>query len=260
MEKIKVNLNTIFVVTIAILAFLLLKQCNKVQDLKLENKVGVQNIIALNDSIRIVKNKWDEEITLKNTYITSGKELENINKNLSDKIKKLEGDVLYASNIISSIKTDTIFIENEVIRYPDGTNQLSWSYNKDYGNGNSRFLDGNSRFSIDLSDSTFSILDKGTSITRDITNLSILTGLTELDESYQIFVKTDYPGITFSNIEGAILDKKRFLKQTQPNWIFGPSIYIGVGVDPKNATAGPQIGLGISATFNLNKYLNNIFK
>lgn len=260
MEKIKVNLNTIFVVTIAILAFLLLKQCNNVQDLKLENKVGVQNIIALNDSIRIVKNKWDEEITLKNTYITSGKELENINKNLSDKIKKLEGDVLYASNIISSIKTDTIFIENEVIRYPDGTNQLSWSYNKDYGNGNSRFLDGNSRFSIDLSDSAFSILDKGTSITRDITNLSILTGLTELDESYQIFVKTDYPGITFSNIEGAILDKKRFLKQTQPNWIFGPSIYIGVGVDPKNATAGPQIGLGISATFNLNKYLNNIFK
>jgi len=27
-----------------------------------------------------------------------------------------------------------------------------------------------------------------------------------------------------------------------------------------NATAGPQIGLGISVTFNLNKYLNNIFK
>ena len=254
------NLNTVFVIAIAILAFLLLKQCNKVQDLKLENKVGVQNIIALNDSIRIVKNKWDEEITLKNAYITSEKDLKNINQNLSNKIKSLEGEILYASNIISSIKTDTIFIENEVIRYPDGTNKLLWSYNKDYGNGNSRFLDGNSRFSIDLTDSSFNILDKGTSITRDITNLSILTGLTELDESYQIFVKTDYPGITFSNIEGAILDKKRFLKQTQPNWIFGPSIYIGVGADPKNGTAGPQIGLGISATFNLNKYLNNIFK
>lgn len=256
----KFNLNTVFVIAIAILAFLLLKQCNKVQDLKLENKVGVQNIIALNDSIRIVKNKWDEEITLKNVYITSEKDLKNINRNLSEKIKSLEGEVLYASNIISSIKTDTVFIENEVIRYPDGTNQLSWSYNKDYGNGNSRFLDGNSKFSIDLTDSSFSILDKGTSITRDITNLSILTGLTELEDTYQIYVKTDYPGITFSSIEGAILDKKRFLKQTQPNWIFGPSIYIGIGADPKNGTAGPQIGLGISATFNLNKYLNNIFK
>jgi len=256
----KFNLNTVFVIAIAILAFLLLKQCNKVQDLKLENKVGVQNIIALNDSIRIVKNKWDEEITLKNVYITSEKDLKNINQNLSEKIKSLEGEVLYASNIISSIKTDTVFIENEVIRYPDGTNQLSWSYNKDYGNGNSRFLDGNSKFSIDLTDSSFSILDKGTSITRDITNLSILTGLTELEDTYQIYVKTDYPGITFSSIEGAILDKKRFLKQTQPNWIFGPSIYIGIGADPKNGTAGPQIGLGISATFNLNKYLNNIFK
>ena len=249
----KFNLNTVFVIAIAILAFLLLKQCNKVQDLKLENKVGVQNIIALNDSIRIVKNKWDEEITLKNVYITSEKDLKNINRNLSEKIKSLEGEVLYASNIISSIKTDTVFIENEVIRYPDGTNQLSWSYNKDYGNGNSRFLDGNSKFSIDLTDSSFSILDKGTSITRDITNLSILTGLTELEDTYQIYVKTDYPGITFSSIEGAILDKKRFLKQTQPNWIFGPSIYIGIGADPKNGTAGPQIGLGISATFNLNK-------
>ena len=38
------NLNTVFVIAIAILAFLLLKQCNKVQDLKLENKVGVQNM------------------------------------------------------------------------------------------------------------------------------------------------------------------------------------------------------------------------
>jgi len=260
MEKFKANLNTIFVIAIAVLAFLLLKQCNKVQDLKLENKVGVQNIIALNDSIRTVTNKWNEEIALKNVYITSGNELEDINKKLSNKIKKLEGDVLYASNIISSIKADTIIMENEVIRYPDGTNQLTWSYNKDFGNGNSRFLDGNTRFSIDTLNNDFNILDKGTSITRDITNISLLTGLTELDESYQIFVKTDYPGITFSSIEGAILDKKRFLKQTQPSWVFGPSVYIGVGVDPKNATAGPQIGLGISATFNLNKYLNNIFK
>jgi len=260
MKKWNINLNTIFIATIAIMAFLLLKQCSKIENLKVENQVSVQNIIALNDSIRTVKNNWNEEITLKNSYISDIDELEEINSGLADEVKRLEGEVLYVSNLLSSIENDTIYIENEVIRYPDGTNELSWSFAKEFGEGNSRFLDGNSKFRIDTLNGGFDIIDKGTLITRDVTNMRLITGLTELDDTYQIYVKTDYPGITFSEIDGAILNKERFMKQTQPNWVFGPSVYFGVGVDPLNATAGPQIGLGISVTFNLNKYLNNIFK
>ena len=57
MQKNKFNLNTVLIATIAIMAILLLRQCGKVEELKVQNQVGVQNIIALNDSIRVVKNK-----------------------------------------------------------------------------------------------------------------------------------------------------------------------------------------------------------
>jgi hypothetical protein len=260
MKKWNISLNTIFIATIAILAILLLRQCGKVEELKIENQVGVQNIIALNDSIRVIQNKWDEDISLKNVYIAEKGDLEKINKDLSKEVDRLEGKVLYVSNILSSIKNDTVFIENEVVRYPDGLNELSWTLDKDYGNGNSRLLSGNSRFIVDTLGGSFNIIDKGTIISRDVTNLKLITGLTELDDTYQIYVKTDYPGITFSEISGAVLDKQRFTKQTQPSWILGPSVYLGIGVDPLNRTAGPQIGLGLSVTFNLNKYFNNIFK
>ena len=165
---------------------------------------------------------------------------------------------MYISNVKATVITDTVFIENEInTDTKTNLNSLSWEYYKAYNENNSRFIKGQSRFMIDTSDLT--IIDKGTIISEDKMNISLTTGLNELDESFQIFVKTDYPGITFSNIDGAILDKKRFMKQTQPSWIFGPSVYVGLGVDPLNRTAGPQVGIGLSATFNLNKVFNNIF-
>lgn len=256
----KIKLNHILIASVAIMAILMLRQCGKIETLKTENQVGIQNIVALNDSIRVIQNDWNEDITLKNTLIADKKELKELNSELSDEVKKLEGEVLYISNVLSSIENDTVYIENEVIQYPDGVNELSWSFTNDFGNGNSRILGGNSKFVIDTLNNSFDIIDKGTTISRDVINLRLTTGLTELDDTYQIYVKTDYPGITFSDINGAVLDKDRFMKQTQPNWVFGPSVYFGLGIDPLNRTAGPQIGAGISITFNLNKYLNNIFK
>jgi hypothetical protein len=260
MRTSKISLNHILFVAVAIMAILMLRQCGKIESLKTENQVGVQNIVALNDSIRVIKNEWNEDIVLKNSFIVDKEDLEELNQELANQVKRLEGEVLYISNVLSTIKNDTVYVENEVIQYPDGVNELSWSFENDFGNGNSRILGGNSKFILDTLGGAFNIIDKGTTISRDILNLRLTTGLTELDDSYQIYVKTDYPGITFSEIDGAILDKDRFMKQTQPNWIFGPSVYFGLGIDPLNRTAGPQIGVGLSVTFNLNKYINNIFR
>lgn len=257
---IKINTNTLLVIGIAILALLLLRQCGVTEKLKASNQVFQQNQIALNDSIRVVTNKYGEEISLKNTLIGDVKELEKLNSELASDAKKLKGKVLYISNLLANVENDTVFVDNVVYEYPNGTKELNWSYYKDFGNGNTRNLSGFSRFSI-LQDSTntFNILDKGTTISKDLMTIKLTTGLTELDDSYQIYVKTDYPGLEFGQIDGAILDKKRFMKQTQPTWVFGPSIYLGVGIDPGNSVAGTQIGLGISATFNLNKYINKVF-
>lgn len=251
-----INIKNILIAGILILGMLLFRQCGLNSDLKFSNAVFQQNQIALNDTIRIVKNKSNEDVFMKNTLIAEKKDLKDLNKSLYDEVNNLKGKVLYISKITASVKTDTIFIENQVDISNSGINRLSWEYYKAYNENNNRSIKGFSEF---LVDTNFAIIDKGTTISEDIMNISITTGLDELDGSYQIFVKTDYPGISFTNIDGAILDKKRFMKQTQPSWIFGPSVYVGLGIDPLNNTAGPQIGIGLSATFNLNKVFNNIF-
>lgn len=253
-----INFKNILLLCVLVLTLLLFRQCGLNDDLKFSNAVFQQNQVALRDTVRLIKNKNEENVFIKNTLISDKKELKDLNESLYKEVDKLQGKVLYISNVKATVITDTVFIENEINTDTNtNLNSLSWEYYKAYNENNSRFIKGQSRFMIDTSDLT--IIDKGTIISEDKMNISLTTGLNELDESFQIFVKTDYPGITFSNIDGAILDKKRFMKQTQPSWIFGPSVYVGLGVDPLNRTAGPQVGIGLSATFNLNKVFNNIF-
>ena len=63
----KLNLNTILFVALVVMALLLFRQCNNTQNLKDDLAVANQNQIALNDSVRVIKNKWGQDIYLK-TY------------------------------------------------------------------------------------------------------------------------------------------------------------------------------------------------
>lgn len=258
--KYEITLNEILIAALIIVSLFLLKECNSNEKLRTQAAVDKQNQIALTDSVRTIKNKWDQDIYLKNVLIADKKSLMDLNRGLAEELKKLEGKVLYISSTIADIKNQgPIVVNNTVKEYPNGLRELDWKYNKAYNENNSRTLEGNSRFVIDTTGGKFTIIDRGTTITKDEMKIKLITGLTELDDSYQIFVKTDYPGVTFGSIDGAILDKKRFMKTEESTLVFGPSVYVGLGIDPLNRTAGPQIGVGLSLTYNLNKFVKKIF-
>ena len=258
----KLNLNTILFVALVVMALLLFRQCSTTQNLKDDLAIANQNQIALNDSVRVIKNKWGQDIYLKNILITDKKNLENLNADLSKEIKKLKGDILVLISAQGSIghgdPVPPITITNTVTKYPDGLNELKWKFDTIYSPGNSRTLAGYSQFRIDTLNGN--ILDRGTKITEDKIKFKVSTGLTELDDTYQIFIKSDYPGLTFTQIDGAILDKKRFMKVQEPTVVWGPSISIGYGVNAQTQSLGPQLTLGISATLNVNKYIKKLFK
>ena len=196
-----------------------------------------------------------------NVLITDKKNLEDLNADLSKEVKKLKGDILVLISAQGSIghgdPAPPITITNTVTKYPDGLNELKWKFDTIYSPGNSRMLAGYSQFRIDTLNGN--ILDRGTKITDDKINFKVSTGLTELDDTYQIFIKSDYPGLTFTQIDGAILDKKRFMKTQESTIVWGPSITLGYGVNAKTQSLGPQLTLGISATWNFNKYIKKLF-
>jgi hypothetical protein len=226
--------------------------------------VSDQNQKALTDSIRVVKNYIGEDISVKNVLIADNKELKKLNKDLSEDLSKVVGKVKYISSIVTDIKNSEPIVINTTIReFPDGTKELSWNYEKQFDSTNSRTLTGNSRFSIDTTKGKMEIIDTGTTITRDEMKIKITTGLTELEDSYQIFVKTDYPGVKFSKIDGSVLDKSMLIKEKQPTFIIGPSVNAGLALNPLTLQLQPQLSLGVSYTLNVNKYIRkikNLFK
>jgi predicted RND superfamily exporter protein len=188
------------------------------QDVKNQNVINSQNLAASRDSTRTYVNKWGEEVTVKNILIADKEDLKKINKNLFEDVKRLEGKVKYISNIVTEIKnSEPIVITNTIRELPDGTKELAWNYKKDFDSTNSRILEGNSKFSIDTTKGKLEIIDRGTTISRDEMKMKITTGLTESDSTYQIYVKTDYPGVKFTKIEGFLNKCRKNLRRRIPH-------------------------------------------
>ena len=102
--KIDLNLNSIMMIALIIMTLLLFRECNSNENLKLQNAVDKQNQLALTDSVRIIKNRLGEEISVKNVLITDKKNLMDLNKDLAGELKKIEGKVLYISTEVARIK------------------------------------------------------------------------------------------------------------------------------------------------------------
>jgi hypothetical protein len=255
----KIRITEVVSIGFVVFFLLFLQQCNQTSKLKSDLKIAAQNQLALDDSIRIIRNKWGEEITIKNVLIGNQRELKELNLSLVEELKRLKGDVIFLQRMVSKIKSDTVWVTNTVTEYPDGMKRLSWDYDTTYNENNGRSLGGYSQFQIDLANGR--IIDRGTVITKDEIRLKLTTGLTELDDSYQIFVKSDYPGLTINQLDGAIVDKKKFNSESnESSWVVGPQFGVGLGYSPNTRTIGPNVSVGIGITYNLNKEIKRIFK
>ncbi len=74
--------------------------------------------------------------------------------------------------------------------------------------------------------------------------LTLVTGLRQRDQDkfYEIFVRTAYPGVSFPEIEGAIVDIDMFRSRDKKRWSIGPVLSAGVNQDLK---PGLHVGIGV---------------
>lgn len=251
------KLNHILLIGFVIVLLLFLRQCSVTDGLKDKLAVSTQNQKALNDSVRVTKNKLGETIYEKKILIASTKELKTLNEDLYREVKKLKGDIKIIQSAQMGIKNpEPIYITNTIEKYPDGSLDVSWKYDTIFSKGNYRSLSGVSRIKYDT---TGNVFDRGTMIKTDDIGISLITGLEKKDDSYQIFIRSDYPGLTIKDIQGSIIDKK-MIQSDESSWVFGPYVGVGVGVDPLNRTVGPNVSFGVGITYNLNKKFKRLFK
>jgi len=196
---------------IALASLLLnLKQCSSARNLRKEVAVAQQNINALNDTIRITKDRQGRDEYDKLALLTDKvSNLEKLNQDLATEVKSIKGRT---STIIKGdvqIVHDTVplIVKGELV---DSTVRADFDFSKNFSAGNFRKLSGYTKYDLRTGNATGQL-------TADTLGIRFVTGIKNLDKGKpEIFLKSDYPGFSVTQLEGAVLDPKLFQKKKVP--------------------------------------------
>lgn len=199
--------------------------------------ISEQNVKAYKNKIEQLELKNGELITTRDSYILKTKELQDVldvsKKEIRSLEKKLDASLTYISKIESNIKIDTLKTSKDSITYRQDTTDIKFNYRDDW-------ISFNGLTNIFNKESKTFLYDF------DI-NVPLKMGISE---NYKIFVHTPNPHVTFSSIEGAVIDGSKLAKK-EKKWNIGVQAGFGGLYDifNKNISIGPYIGAGMEYNF-----------
>lgn len=246
------------ILAIAALVFLVLfvRHLIKTATDKVEQKLKVTeyNLRVSKDSIRLVKDKLNHDEFNKLAYLTDKIDvLTESNADLTAQIKAIKG------NVNTIIKTDVKVVEKPVpflvtSEQKDSIVTVNFKLDTIYSAGNYRNISG---YTI------YNTINKNTRAQKltDEIGVSLITGIKNLDKGKpEIFLKSDYPGLTITNLEGAVIDPS-LLKGKNHTPLITPGITIGwTPISWDNRTqkltlSTRSVGVTAGLSFNILKLL-----
>lgn len=202
-----------------------------------------QNLLAFRGKLEQVELKNGELLASRDSYIATINDLEellNVTKQEARDIQRqLDSKIAYIAKLEQNTKIEYIEVVKDSIIYVDNSTQkliASFHYNDNWLSFN-----GENEFTLG------SDFDCKTTLRNIQMNTPLTVGLTN---DYQIFVTTTNPYVSFSSIEGAVIDKSIVRPRKKR---FGWGLQIGVGamydVLDKDIAVGPYGGLGVHVNF-----------
>ena len=227
MKKILPYITIVLAVAVVVLA--IMQGCTRTNNRNLKN-----NIKALTDSMQVLESKNGDLIYARQALIVEKKELEKYlnlsKKEIKDLERTLDDKLSYIAKLEGTVRVDTFTCIDTM--YIDSLTHINFNYKDKW---------------FALSGTTIVSELPMTTINNVQMDVPLQVGLTD---NYRIFVKTPNPYVSFSTIEGAVIEKPS--NGTKPKrWNIGIQVGIGTGFDllHKNITVGPYIGAGISYGF-----------
>jgi len=243
--------NSILFIVIIALAGFGYWQYQKANDLKITEEIMNNNLKALNDTIRIEKNKEGQIEFTKQAFIAKSGELEKWNKELAAEVKKEKGTIIFLQKSVAGIDNtpkDPKVITNtvNVDHYDSSLYTVTTTSDTTFNADNFRKLSIETKIKLDSAKLKWST----SKVTKDAISFNLITGLKDEDGNLRILLRSDYPGLTFSKIDGALIDphKSEVLKKMFPpkKWGFGPVVGYGLAKDMK-----PSYFLGVGIQYNI---------
>lgn len=241
-------------ILITVFVFVLMKK--KINSLHKEKQVIEHNLKVSQDSLRAVKSKEGDIEYNRLGYLTDKVEnLYKINQELAASIKLIKGQV----NAV--VKTEVKIVEKPVPFYVEGeiTDTLStvfFSLDTVYSPGNYKKYTG------------FTVANRVTGEMKaqklyDEVGVSFIVGIKNQDKgSPEIFLKSDYPGLTVTNLEGAVIDPSLFSANKKSKTpLITPGITVGWtpvvwnNKDQRLAINSRSFGVTAGLSFNILKLL-----
>lgn len=230
------------------------------QNKNLKHKLEQQqyNIEALNDSIKTTKLKNGELQYSITSFISSEKNLRELNNELYEKIRQQNGKVIALSNTILSLKQDSLMLANALKENNDFITQINdsifvstWSNKFKYDDNNFEEIIGHTKINFN-SDDLFKF-NIQTNIIEKNTQIDLTFGYKMDNDKLHVFVQSAYPGFTTNSLKGVYIDDVQLPGFVKPkkHWFtgfgIGPSLGVGYSVGKQRFT--PTIG--VSLTYNI---------
>lgn len=248
------------IIAIALL-FLVLFLFKQNSDLKYAAQKHNQNYAALLDTLRIEKNKNNQNVYVRSVYAAEISELKKLNQALAKELEKEKGKYKVYTKIEQKVETikEPVFVETN-LTLQDTTFIFSWNY--DYSELDFRqLISARTLFQIDTNDNslTGNFLQKlrfkniRTELLKSDIYLTIYTGIRETDNGlYEVTVRSNYPNIQFNPI--GVIDPKLFFKE-QKIKRFGLGFVAGIGgagyLNRLQFVDGITYFVGIGISYNL---------
>jgi hypothetical protein len=224
-----------------IFAMLYFKGCSDNNTLKqqidTERKITVQNQRALTDQIRLVINKAGENTAVTSAFVTKMSDLEKLNKELHNELKKEIGVVkgLIRTGVV--VHNKPVEIDNELISYDDGFG-LSFKHTTGPDSLGYSHIEGISKFK--LVDNK--ILPGKTLINKNIIKVPLVLGFKEHNDNFEVFARSINPDVEIDELQGVLLIPKKHDITMPP-------------VKNKKIGIGPQVGFGVGPGFRPGIYM-----
>ena len=234
--KYTIFLRISFTVVLLGLVFLSVKQCERINRLEYEIEVIDNNSAALADSLQYYK---DSNGLLSAEKLAFQLSVQDLKDSLwFERNKEPITVIKYKTKIVEKIITEPQLVYDTVTH----SSQILWAGEKNYGQSSFAF---NAVIPYTIQDSTLRL---GSSSLDFIQNLWCRASLVydKRQGNIRVNLATDYPGVTFNETQGILVDDSEYLNNLKYNSrrTWGISIQLGYGISKDGLS--PYLGFGIS--------------
>jgi len=239
-------------------------QCSRIRELKRQQDISDQNIIALNDTLKFERKKNGELLVSISGYIATEKELKTLNKNLWDKVQAQDGKIISLNHVIIQLVQDTATLRKylvekdkvieKLLKIDSNTYVAPWSMTYKYDSTNYDIFTGKTWIGV-LNKDPLELAHINTELTKRLTQIDLTWGQKVEKDKLRVFVQSNYPGFTVSQMEGVLIDPntnpliKKLMKEKK--WFTGFSIGVGVTGGFNITTGGYGLVVGPTVIYNI---------